>query len=90
MAKNNTHLFEYRIVSEEADETSFDWSKILGLLCGEICFVTMTKENQNKYIEDDEYRSKVINFIRAKTSLSRRENIYSLCISLDRKDINDL
>lgn len=77
-------------MSDELEESSFDWGKILGLLCGEICIVLLNKELQDKYIEDDEYRSKVINFIRSKTSLSRRENVYSLCISLDRKDINDL
>jgi len=90
MDNQNVHIFEYRVSSEDTEEDSYDWSKILGLLCGEICYTLMNKKNQNKYIEDDEYRSKVINFIRSKTSLSRRENVYSLCISLDRKDINDL
>ena len=50
-------------MSDELEESSFDWGKILGLLCGEICIVLLNKELQDKYIEDEEYRIKVINFI---------------------------
>ncbi len=77
-------------MSDELEESSFDWGKILGLLCGEICIVLLNKEFQDKYIEDEEYRVKVINFIRAKTSFRKYENVYSLCISLDKEDIQNI
>jgi hypothetical protein len=60
MDNRNVHIFEYRIMSDELEESSFDWGKILGLLCGEICIVLLNKELQDKYIEDEEYRIKVI------------------------------
>jgi hypothetical protein len=90
MHNQNVHIFEYRIKSDELEESSFDWGKILGLLCGEICIVLLSKELQDKYIEDEEYRVKVINFIRAKTSFRRYEKVYSLCISLDKEDIQNI
>ena len=89
MNKENVHTFEYKII-DDPNAPFQDWGKILGLLCGEICIVLLNKKKQDKYIEDEEYRKKVINFIREKTKLYKRENCYSLCISLDRKEIQKL
>jgi len=89
MHKENIQTFEYKIV-DDPDAPFQGWGKILGLLCGEICIVLLNKELQDKYIEDEEYRIKVINFIRAKTSFRKYENVYSLCISLDKEDIQNI
>jgi len=90
MQDDEKHTFEYRIDSDSLNESSYDWSKILGLLCGEICLVLLDSEGREKYIKNEKYRSKVINFIRAETSFNRHENVYSLCISLSKKDIQNL
>jgi len=89
MHKENIHTFEYKIV-DDPYEPFQGWGKILGLLCGEICIVLLNKKKQDKYLTDEEYRNKVINFIREKALLHKRENCYSLCISLDRREIQKL
>jgi len=88
MQDDEKHTFEYRVDSDSLN--SYDWSKILGLLCGEICLVLLNPEHQEKYIKNEKYRSKVINFIRTETSFRRYENFYILCISLNKTDIQNL
>ena len=89
MHKENIHTFEYKIV-DDPDAPFQGWGKILRKLCGEICIVLLNKKKQDKYLADEEYRNKVINFIREKALLHKRENCYSLCISLDRREIQKL
>lgn len=90
MEDDPKHTFEYLVKQDEFGETSLNLGKILGLLCGEICIYFLNKEQQDQYIEDEEYRERVINFIRSNISFRKRDNFYSLCISLNKTDIQKL
>lgn len=90
MQDDPKHTFEYLVKQDSFNESSSNWGTIVGLLCGEICIHLLDKEKQDRYIEDEEYRSRIVNFIRSNISFRKRENFYSLCISLNKTDIQNL
>jgi|688.fasta_scaffold135976_2 hypothetical protein len=71
------------------NDTAVDWSEIFGLFCGEICIHLLSESNKDRYINDVEYRGKIVDLIKIKTVSEKGENSYSLSVSLNKRTLNE-